>query len=133
MTDVIILSKISSIKRCLVRISEEFTNHSAFKTDFTKQDSVILNLQRACEAAIDIANHTVRKGKLGVPQSARESFDMLVANDYLSADIANSMKSMVGLRSIAIHSYQQLNLDILIAVIENHLSDFDRFCAAFAD
>ena len=133
MTDDIILSKISAIKRCLVRISEEFTDPSEFKTDFTKQDSVILNLQRGCEAAIDIANHTVRKGKLGVPQSARESFDMLVANGYLSADIANSMKSMVGLRNIAIHSYQQLNLDILIAVIENHLSDFDRFCAAFVD
>ena len=133
MTDDVVLSKISTIKRCLVRIDEEFTSLSEFKTNFTKQDSVILNLQRACEAAIDIANHTVRKGKLGVPQSARESFDMLVANDYLTTDIAASMKSMVGLRNIAIHNYQQLNLDILIAVIEKHLPDFDRYCTAFVD
>ena len=133
MTDDIVLSKISAIKRCLVRINEEFTSPAEFKTNFTKQDSVILNLQRACEAAIDIANYIVRKEGFGVPQSARESFDMLVANGRLSAELAASMKSMVGLRNIAIHNYQQLDITILIAVIEGHLSDFDRYCAAFVD
>lgn len=33
--------------------------------NFTRQDSIILNLLRACEAAIDIAMHVVRIKGLG--------------------------------------------------------------------
>ncbi|NRB41178.1 MAG: DUF86 domain-containing protein [Pseudomonadales bacterium] len=32
--------------------------------------------------------------------------------------------------NIAVHDYQALNLDIVIAVIEKHLSDFDAFIKA---
>jgi uncharacterized protein YutE (UPF0331/DUF86 family) len=34
---------------------------------------------------------------------------------------------MVGLRNIAVHDYQKLNLDIVIAVVQKHLSDFEEF------
>ena len=36
---------------------------------------------------------------------------------------------MVGLRNIAVHDYQSLNIEILIAVIQKHLTDFDDYCA----
>ncbi len=32
--------------------------------DFTKQDSIILNIQRACEASIDLAMHIVAGKKI---------------------------------------------------------------------
>jgi len=37
------------------------------------------------------------------------------------------MQSMVGFRNIAVHDYQNLNLEIVIAIIEKHLIDFERF------
>ena len=40
---------------------------------------------------------------------------------------------MVGLRNIAVHDYQSLNIDIIIAVINHHLSDFDSYCAQIID
>jgi hypothetical protein len=53
MNDVII-NKTVIIERCIKRIEDvyqEVGNNLA--TDFTRQDSIILNLQRACEASID--------------------------------------------------------------------------------
>ena len=37
------------------------------------------------------------------------------------------MRAMVGFRNIAVHNYQDLSLDVLKKVIEQHLSDFDLF------
>jgi uncharacterized protein YutE (UPF0331/DUF86 family) len=34
---------------------------------------------------------------------------------------------MVGFRNIAIHDYQQLNLDIVQSIVEHRLSDFTTF------
>lgn len=124
-----VLNKISTIKRCLVRINEEFAGEEEFKKNFTKQDSVILNLQRACEAAIDIANFTIKQRALGIPQSARDSFDLIAQAGLISEACAKSLKAMVGLRNVAVHNYQTLNLDIVISVVKNHLVDFDSFCA----
>jgi|TARA_B100001971_G_C17937019_1_gene405674 uncharacterized protein YutE (UPF0331/DUF86 family) len=37
------------------------------------------------------------------------------------------MQKMVGLRNIAVHDYQKLNLDIVISVLDNHLAGFIDF------
>jgi uncharacterized protein YutE (UPF0331/DUF86 family) len=39
------------------------------------------------------------------------------------------LKKMVGLRNIAVHDYQALNIDIIIAVVKHHLQDFELFCS----
>ena len=127
MSDVII-NKVAAIKRCLARIEEEFTSDAEFKTNFTKQDSIILNLQRACEAAIDISNYLIKHNSLGVPQSARDSFDLLTSAGIISQEQATNLKRMVGLRNVAVHNYQTLDLDIVIAVLNKHLAEFDAFC-----
>lgn len=55
----VVLNKIHIIERCLNRIHEEYANNPENLVNFTKQDSIILNLQRACEASIDLAMHVV--------------------------------------------------------------------------
>lgn len=125
--DDITLNKLASIKRCLERIREEFTDEVEFRQNYTKQDSVILNLQRACEACIDLCNHIIRSRQLGIPQSSRNSFELVAQHKLITDDIAERLKKMVGLRNIAVHDYQKLNLDIVIAVIHKHLIDFEDF------
>ena len=57
MSDVV-LNKIQTIERCLKRIQEEYAGYEEeFETLYAKQDSVILNLERASQASIDIATH----------------------------------------------------------------------------
>ena len=55
----VILNKISVIESCIKRIHEEYDHDLEHLKNFTKQDSIILNLQRACEASIDLAMHVV--------------------------------------------------------------------------
>lgn len=124
-----VLNKVTIIKRCLGRINEEFSTEQAFRNNFTKQDSVILNIQRACEAAIDIANYLIKKHNLGIPQSARDSFDLISRADFISIELAGNLKNMVGLRNVAVHSYQELDLDIVIHAVNHRLTDFDQYCA----
>ncbi len=121
----------ATVKRCQQRINDEYdvNNEAAFRLNFAQQDSVILNLQRACEACIDMANVVIKQRKLGLPQSARDSFELLAQAQIITPGSAAKLKKMVGLRNVAVHDYQALNLDIVIAVIQHHLSDFDEFIA----
>lgn len=126
--DDVILNKYAIIDRCLKRVEEEYRgNEHTLSTDFTRQDSVILNIQRACQAAQDLANRVIRIRQLGIPQNARESFSLLADAQLLSPELANTLSKMVGFRNIAVHEYQKLNVDILRAVIDKHLPDLLQF------
>ncbi|WP_257133880.1 type VII toxin-antitoxin system HepT family RNase toxin, partial [Bacillus wiedmannii] len=48
------------------------------------------------------AMHIVAGKKLGLPQSSREAFDLLVDADLLSKELASKLKAMVGFRNIAV-------------------------------
>ena len=126
--DDVILNKYAIIDRCLKRVEEEYRgNEHTLSTDFTRQDSVILNIQRACQAAQDLANRVIRIRQLGIPQNARESFSLLADAQLLPPELANTLSKMVGFRNIAVHEYQKLNIDILRAVIDKHLPDLLQF------
>lgn len=124
----VVLNKIAIIERCLERINEEFD--SDFRSNYTKQDSVILNIERACEASIDLGSHVIRLKKLGLPQSARDIFSLLAEKHVISEQLAKKLQHMVGFRNIAVHDYQRLNLDIVESVVESCLHDFGEFAKA---
>ncbi|MFC0476151.1 DUF86 domain-containing protein [Robertmurraya beringensis] len=123
----VILNKINIIERCIRRIHEEYGNNPEHLKNFTKQDSIILNLQRACEASIDLAMHIVAEKKLGLPQNSRDAFTLLELENIIPSSLSNKMKAMVGFRNIAVHDYQEINLEILQKILENHLVDFLQF------
>lgn len=127
--DDVVLNKAASIERAVKRAIEEFQKDPAsFATDFTRQDAAVLNIQRACEAALDIGQHLIRKHKLGVPQSSRDVFSLLAAANFIPADLAEQLKKMVGFRNIAVHEYQRLQLPITEHIIQHRLGDFQRYC-----
>ena len=128
MHDDTLLNKSASIERCVGRAKAEYARDpDTFAQDFTRQDAAILNIQRACEAALDIGQYLVRRERLGVPQSARDVFELLHVGGWLSADLAATMKRMVGFRNIAVHDYQALQLPITVNIIRNHLGGFSAF------
>lgn len=129
----VVLNKLATIRRCLGRIGDEFTDEIEFRSNFTKQDSVVLNLQRSCEACIDICNHIIRQRNLGIPQSARNSFELMAQAQLISDHSSLQLQKMVGLRNVAVHDYQALNLDIVIAVVNKHLVDFEDFSQQIAN
>lgn len=114
-----------------MRIRDVYTlSKDQFETDYTSQDSIVLNLQRACEAAINTANIINKQHKTGIPQSSRDSFELLKKAGLISAPLALNLQKMVGLSNIAVHDYQTLNLDIVKHVVKHRLSDFEEFIKA---
>lgn len=124
-TDVI-LNKAQVIERCLRRVYEEYADSPMNLQNITKQDSMILNLQRACEAALDMAMHVVAERRLGLPQSSREAFVLLSQNGILEPELSKRLQAMVGFRNIAVHDYQSVNLAILQGIIENNMADLKQ-------
>ena len=128
MADNILLNKAAIIERCLKRIDEDYRNDKiGIRKDFTRQDAIILNLQRACEAAIDSAMHLVRINQLGLPQESREAFQLLENTKIIQEDLSKKMQAMVGFRNIVVHNYQKLNLEILESILDERLVDFNDF------
>ncbi|SFH70502.1 type VII toxin-antitoxin system HepT family RNase toxin [Modicisalibacter xianhensis] len=124
MADDVLLNKAATIERCVFRAREEYDKHpETFENDQTRQDAAILNLQRACEAAIDAGNRLIRLKQLGLPQSARDVFDILAKAQLLDTRLATVMKQMTGFRNIAVHDYQAVHLPIVIAIIQKHTDD----------
>ncbi|MHD0318003.1 type VII toxin-antitoxin system HepT family RNase toxin [Fusobacterium sp. THCT1E2] len=123
MKDDIIINKIEVIKKCIKRISEEYDNDSLNLTNLTKQDSIILNIQRLCEAGIELGIHVIRINKYGIPQSSQEVFRILEKNNVISKELSKKLQEMVGFRNVAIHNYQTIDLGILQKIVENNLED----------
>ena len=123
----VILNKIATIERCVKRIHEVYEGNPGTLSDYTKQDSIILNIQRACEASIDLAMHIVSERKLGVPKASREAFKLLQDAGLIDETLAKTLMNMVGFRNIAVHDYQALQLEILQAILEKHINDFTQF------
>ena len=109
----IILNKSQTIERCLKRVTEEYENNPDNLNIILKQDAIILNIQRACEAAISIAMHIVAEEGLGLPQYSREAFELLANHKIIDEKLSKKLQAMVGFRNIAIHDYQKLDLSIL--------------------
>ncbi|MBK9307541.1 MAG: DUF86 domain-containing protein [Nitrospira sp.] len=128
MANDVVLNKSASIERCLQRIREECAGDTQnLVANQTKQDAIILNLQRACETSIDLAMYVVSQRKLGVPQDSRDAFSLLQTGGILPADLAQRMQRVVGFRNVAIHEYARLNLDVVHAIITKQLDDFCTF------
>lgn len=123
----IIRNKKATIERCINRIDEEYGGKPENLNNFTKQDSIILNLQRACEASIDLAMHVCAKSKFGIPQKSSDAFAYLKEKDIISKDLCTSLMGMVGFRNIAVHDYQALNLEVLQIILEKHLGELIEF------
>ena len=128
MRDDVLINKAATIERCVARAREEFDHDPiTFETNFSRQDAAVMNIQRACEAALDMGHHIIRRDRLGVPQSARDTFEILAQAKWIDQPLADSLKRMVGFRNIAVHDYQKLLLPITVKVITEHLIEFLQY------
>ena len=124
-------NKAAIIERCVRRAREVYADDPANLTDdLTRQDSIVLNIQRACEAAVDLAMHLARIHHLGIPQDSRNAFELLVGAARLEPGLSASLQRMVGFRNIAVHDYQSLNLQIVHAIVTRDLDDLLAFAAS---
>jgi len=123
----ILIAKIGTIKRCLNRIKIVTELNPDKIDDYDKQDVFVLNLQRTVQACIDIANHIIAEDGLGVPDSIRQSFEILCENKIIDFEILDKMKKMVSFRNICVHEYRELDINILKSILKNNLTDIELY------
>jgi uncharacterized protein YutE (UPF0331/DUF86 family) len=91
--DDVALNKAAIIERCIKRIHEEYRADPEFE-GYTHVDALTLNVERACQACIDLAMHLVATQHLGIPQSSSDAFKLLRQADLISAELENAMRAM---------------------------------------
>jgi uncharacterized protein YutE (UPF0331/DUF86 family) len=127
MNDVVI-NKIQSIQRCVRRAREEYrADPGGFASNYTRQDAALLNIVRACETAIDLANLVIRVLKLGIPVASADAFELLEAERIIDSRMAERMRKMVGFRNTVVHQYTKIDLAIVQAVIVAELDELLAF------
>jgi len=123
----VVFEKGETIARALARARAERAAATDFTADLTRQDAAILNLQRACEAAIDIANILVRHLRLPPAAKAREAFDALALRGVIDASSCARLGAMVGFRNVAVHGYRRLDLRVVERIIAADGDELLRF------
>lgn len=130
MDEVILLSKIESLKKCISRIREKTPlSAGVLKEDLDCREIIILNLQRAVQVSVDIASLVLSDMEVTPPLTMAESFAALNEAGVTGPKTSERMRKAVGFRNLAVHEYNQINLDIVYSIISNHLDDFRTFAA----
>lgn len=129
--DEALLNKVAVIMRSLERIMEDYHGYEdELEINFTRQDAIVLNVQRACKASLDAAVHLIRMHHLGTPQESTEVFAMLARAGIIDDHLAERMQALAGFHNIVGDDYRSVSLAVLRAILENHLEDFHRFAQA---
>ena len=122
-----ILSKIAIIKNCLNTIQKVTGMDSTKLDDFMVEDVFVLNLQRAIQAAIDMANIIIAMKGWRLPTSYKDSFKELFKQKIIDQATFEQMSKMIGFRNIAVHEYTELNRAILASILQNNLKDLENY------
>ena len=116
--DDILLNKAAIIERCVRRMLEEARSCPRLD-DFTHVDALTPNIERACQAAIDMAMHIVADRHLGIPQSTADAFVLLERAGLIDGPSAAVPCGMVGFRNVAVQSFVLNGFDAVLNEILN--------------
>ena len=135
MTDAdVVLAKVATMERCRARIAEiRSPARQPHLLPVDVEDLLAVNLQRAAQAAIDLAMHVVSSEGYGIPADLAEGFTLLAKHGVIDEELAGRLRRMVGFRNIAVHQYQALDPAIMVAIAEKHLGDLHIYAARFLD
>ena len=121
----LVLAEVETLERSLARIDTARTRAGLDALD--RQDIIVLNLQRAVQAMLDLAARVVAREGLGVPDELAASFELLKRAGVLDDDLADRMRRMTGFRNVAVHEYRKLDPDIVASIARDRLGALRAF------
>jgi uncharacterized protein YutE (UPF0331/DUF86 family) len=96
----VVAGKVRNIRDCVARLrAVDPRTLAGIESDQLVQESLVLNVQRACQAAIDLATHLVQAARLGPPDDSRDAFRRLEGAGRLSPTLSARLQAMVGFRT----------------------------------
>lgn len=124
----LVAKKLAHIETCVEQL-RTLSEPSKIASDIREQRFVEHTLQIAIQSVLDVSSHIASDERLGEPRTNRELVELLERAGWLSADLAQRLRNMVGFRNILVHGYDTVDLAIVRDVVERRLGDLTDFVA----
>jgi len=133
MTDLDLVAKKLAEIETYVRELRVMVDVEKIKTDVKEERFAAHTLQLAIQSTLDVCSHIISDERLGEPQTNQDLFVLLERNGWIPFKLATNLKNMAGFRNILVHAYEKFDLDVMIDVLRNHLSDLSEFVGAIRE
>ncbi|HEY3569358.1 MAG TPA: DUF86 domain-containing protein [Thermoanaerobaculia bacterium] len=130
MTDLPLVAKKLALIETSVGELRSLVHLEAVQGDVRELRFAAYTLHIAIQAALDVAAHIVADNRLGEPQNNRELFELLARYGWISRELMEPLREMVGFRNIVVHGYERLNAAIVESILRSHLDDLLQFAGA---
>lgn len=123
----VIQRKLALLDQQVMRLEEHFqgVTRASFVEDWALRTIAERGIQVCAEIMIDVAERLIALSGAGPAATAAEAIDTLVRLKVLHA--SEPYRSMVRMRNIVVHGYEEVNPDLLFDVVSGRLGDFRRF------
>lgn len=92
-------------------------------------NTILMDLQQAIQACLDLAVHVCVDDKLGAPASAGEALALLHRAGRIDDVLQQRLTGAAGLRNLIVHQYVEIDTARILSVIQHDLGDLERFAA----
>lgn len=100
---------------------------SDYKGQWKTQRIVERTLHIMIETCTDIANHIISDHELRPPKSYADIFLVLLEGRIINKPLSERLQKMAKFRNILVHRYEEVEPEIVIAILRNNLKDFELF------
>jgi uncharacterized protein YutE (UPF0331/DUF86 family) len=121
----VVLAKVSTIRKCVATIRSLADQIPEPEKEWMRLDLTVLNLQRAVEAALDLASHLISANGWELPRDGRHAFRIVAAHGVVSSTSEKVLYGMVGFRNVAVHNYKDIDPAIVRGIAADHLGDLE--------
>ena len=126
----VVLAKASHVRRAVATIRSLAGPGRASLEEWIRDDVTVLNLQRAVEALLDLANHLIAANAWELPRDGRHAFHILREHGLLTDPELKLAAAMVGFRNVAVHDYASLDVEVVRGIARDRLDDLESLVAS---
>jgi uncharacterized protein YutE (UPF0331/DUF86 family) len=103
-----------------------------FLADPNTVDASVRQLTVLFESSHNIAKHLISRLGWRTPASKVEAFEILAEQGVIPEDLAEAFRQAARFRNLAVYQTAVLQDEIVYQILQEDLSDFERFVAALA-
>jgi uncharacterized protein YutE (UPF0331/DUF86 family) len=124
----LIQRKLRDLQRYVREVSEfREIDHARYREDWKTQRIVERTLQLAIEVCADVAAHLIADRALRAPSTYAEAFEILAEAGLLERDLRDVLVRMARFRNLLVYEYARIDPDLVVRVLRENLTDFEKF------
>lgn len=124
----LVLKKLADIETFVAQL-RRLGRPAEIGKDLVQERFIEHTLQIAIQAILDVASHIVSDDRLGEPRNAREMIELLGRHDWITEELVETLRQVIGFRNLVVHGYGDVDLEIVRNVVEHGLDDLLDFVA----